>query len=113
MGGKLAENCSLDQHNESAIFGPQTTGIVRSRPGAAEGSPRENGGSILPVRDRLSQRDNAAWIGLARYQLLIGKPHPVTAAVARMHADDQDVIDDFLLEVSQQGLSLRGSSCRG
>ena len=24
----------------------------------------------------------AAWIGLARYQLLIGKPHPVTAAIA-------------------------------
>lgn len=45
---------------------------------------------------------------MARYQLLIGKPHPVTTAIARMHADDQDVIDDFLLEISQRGLSLRG-----
>jgi hypothetical protein len=25
--------------------------------------------------------ENAAWIGLARYQLLIGKQHPVTAAM--------------------------------
>lgn len=52
--------------------------------------------------------ENAAWIGLARYQLLIGKPHPVTAAIARMHPEDQDMIDDFLLDLSQRGLSLRG-----
>ncbi len=52
--------------------------------------------------------ENAAWIGLARYQLLIGKPHPVTAAIARMHADDQDAIDDFLLEIASRGLSLKG-----
>ena len=52
--------------------------------------------------------ENAAWIGLAHYQLLIGKPHPVTAAIARMHADDQDVIDDFLLEIASRRLNLRG-----
>ena len=52
--------------------------------------------------------ENAAWIGLARYQLLIGKPHPITVAIARMHPDDQDVIDDFLLEVASRGLSLKG-----
>jgi hypothetical protein len=52
--------------------------------------------------------ENAAWIGLARYQLLIGKPHPITVAIARMHPDDQDVIDDFLLEVATRGVSLRG-----
>lgn len=52
--------------------------------------------------------ENAAWIGLARYQLLIGKPHPITVAIARMHPDDQDVIDDFLLDVASRGLSLRG-----
>jgi hypothetical protein len=52
--------------------------------------------------------DNAAWIGLARYQLIIGKPHPVTAAIARMHPDDQDAIDDFLLEAARSGFSLRG-----
>lgn len=52
--------------------------------------------------------ENSAWIGLARYQLLIGKPHPVTAAIARMHSEDQDVIDDFLLDVAQRGLTLRG-----
>ena len=52
--------------------------------------------------------ENAIWMGLARYQLLIGKPHPVTAAIARMHADDQDAIDDFLLEIASRGLSLKG-----
>jgi len=71
-----------------------------------------------PVRDGLCAQidngtldypsENAAWIGLARYQLLIGKPHPVTVAIARMHADEQDVIDDFLLEVATRGLALRG-----
>lgn len=71
-----------------------------------------------PVRDGLLAQlqdgtldypsENAAWIGLARYQLLIGKPHPITVAIARMHPDDQDVIDDFLLEVASRGLSLRG-----
>jgi len=71
-----------------------------------------------PVREGLVQQmadgtldypsENAAWIGLARYQLLIGKPHPVTAAIARMHADDQDVIDDFLLEAARFGVSLKG-----
>ena len=52
--------------------------------------------------------ENAIWMGLARYQLIIGKPHPVTAAIARMHADDQDAIDDFLLEIASRGLSLKG-----
>lgn len=52
--------------------------------------------------------ENSAWIGLARYQLIIGKPHPVTAAIARMHPDDQDVIDDFLLEAARSGVSLKG-----
>ena len=71
-----------------------------------------------PVREGLVQQmadgtldypsENAAWIGLARYQLLIGKPHPVTATIARMHPDDQDVIDDFLLEAARAGLSLKG-----
>ena len=71
-----------------------------------------------PVREGLASQiksgildypsENAAWIGLARYQLLIGKPHPVTAAISRMHADDQDVIDDFLEEIATRGLALRG-----
>jgi hypothetical protein len=71
-----------------------------------------------PVREGLASQiksgildypsENAAWIGLARYQLLIGKPHPVTVAISRMHPDDQDVIDDFLLEIATRGLSLRG-----
>ena len=52
--------------------------------------------------------ENAAWIGLVRYQLLSGKPHPITSAIARMHADDQDVIDDFLLEIAKRGLTLKG-----
>ena len=52
--------------------------------------------------------ENAAWIGLARYQLLIGKPHPVTATIARMHPDDQDAIDDFLLAIASRSLSLKG-----
>jgi hypothetical protein len=71
-----------------------------------------------PVREGLTQQiksgildypsENSAWIGLARYQLLVGKAHPVTAAIARMHPDDQDAIDDFLLEVATRGLSLKG-----
>ena len=71
-----------------------------------------------PVREGLASQiksgildypsENAAWIGLARYQLLIGKPHPVTVAISRMHADDQDVIDDFLQEIATRGLALRG-----
>jgi len=52
--------------------------------------------------------ENAAWIGLARYQLIVGKPHAITVAIARMHPEDQDVIDDFLLEVASRGLSLKG-----
>jgi hypothetical protein len=40
--------------------------------------------------------------------LLIGKPHPVTVAIARMHPDDQDVIDDFLLSRERSGESLKG-----
>lgn len=52
--------------------------------------------------------ENAAWIGLARYQLVIGKPHPLTVAISRMHQDDQDVIDDFLVEVAERGLTLKG-----
>lgn len=52
--------------------------------------------------------ENAAWIGLARYQLVIGKPHPLTVAISRMHQDDQDVIDDFLLEIAERGLTLKG-----
>lgn len=71
-----------------------------------------------PIRDGLLAQladgtldypsENAAWIGLARYQLLVGKPHPITAAIARMHPVDQDLVDDFLLEVAGRGLSLRG-----
>ena len=71
-----------------------------------------------PIRDGLTAQladgtldypsENAAWIGLARYQLIVGKPHPITVAIARMHAADQDCIDDFLLEVASRGLSLRG-----
>mgnify|MGYP003605744457 CR=1 FL=1 len=52
--------------------------------------------------------ENGAWIGLARYQLIVGKPHPVTAPIARMHPDDQDTIDDFLHEVSRRRLNLKG-----
>lgn len=83
--------------------------------------PRSTKKSITvpnPVRDGLVAQidrgtldypsENSAWIGLARYQLLIGKPHPITAAIARMHPDDQDVIDDFLLEIATRGLTLRG-----
>ena len=72
-----------------------------------------------PVRDGLCAQidngtlkypsENAAWIGLARYQLLIGKPHPVTVAISRMHADEQDTIDDFLQEIATRGLALRGT----
>ena len=71
-----------------------------------------------PVRDALNSQidngvldypsENAAWIGLARYQLLIGKPHPVTAAIALMHQRHQDLIDDFLHAIATHGIGLRG-----
>jgi len=52
--------------------------------------------------------EKAAWIGLARYQLLIGKPHPVTAAIALMHQNHQDIIDDFLHALAVRKIGLRG-----
>jgi len=71
-----------------------------------------------PVREGLTAQlkagtldypsENAAWIGLARYQLLSGKPHPITAAISRMHPDDQDAIGYFLLETTKRGLTLKG-----
>lgn len=67
-------------------------------------------GLVHQIKDRTLDypSENSAWIGLARYQLLVGKPHPVTAAIARMHPEDQDVIDDFLLDAASRGISLRG-----
>lgn len=56
--------------------------------------------------------ENACWIGLARYQLLYGGPHPITSAIARFHPQDQDLIDDFLLELNERGLALRGQFMR-
>ena len=53
--------------------------------------------------------DNALIVGLIRYQLIIGKSHPITEEIARMHPEDQDTIDDFLLELNKRGLSLGGS----
>lgn len=52
--------------------------------------------------------ENSAWVGLARYQLIVGKDHPITEQIARMHKDDQDMIDDLLAEVARRKLSLRG-----
>ena len=40
---------------------------------------------------------------------MIGKPHPVTEEIARMGQEDQDMIDDFLLELNVRGLSLGGT----
>lgn len=72
----------------------------------------------VPVREGLKLQikegiieypsENAAWIGLARSQLLVGKPHPVTAVIARMYPADQDVIDDFLLEIAAKRINLHG-----
>jgi hypothetical protein len=71
-----------------------------------------------PVRDALNAQletgvlsypsENAAWIGLARYQLLIGKPHPVTTAISLMHQSHQDIIDDFLHAIAVRKIGLRG-----
>ncbi|RFC45030.1 MAG: hypothetical protein DVB23_002091 [Verrucomicrobia bacterium] len=94
--------------------------IFNSNPHATA-MPRSNKRTITipnPIREGLLAQiqdgtldypsENAAWIGLARYQLIVGKPHAITVAIARMHADDHDCIDDFLLEVASRGLSLRG-----
>ena len=52
--------------------------------------------------------ENAIWMGLARYQLIVGKPHPITAPIAWMHPGDQDVIDDFLEALALSGFNLKG-----
>jgi hypothetical protein len=72
-----------------------------------EGSERSSR-SAPPTCKSIDPGEDAVWIRLARYQLLIGKPNPITVAIVRMHPDDPDVIDDFLLEVTSRGLSLRG-----
>lgn len=56
--------------------------------------------------------ENACWIGLARYQLLHGGAHPITSEIARFHETEQDVIDDFLLELNRRGHSLAGQFMR-
>lgn len=71
-----------------------------------------------PIRDGLNHQiengtlsyasENAAWVGLARYQLIVGKPHPLTEAIARMPQQEQDLIDDYLCHVAQSGESLKG-----
>jgi hypothetical protein len=49
---------------------------------------------------------NAAIVGLIRYALLKPGPHYITEAISHLHADQQDIIDDFLLEIAQRGHSL-------
>ena len=55
---------------------------------------------------------NAAINGLILYQILSGKDHPLTSAIAYMHPTQQDVIHDFALEVARRGLTLMGSFLR-
>ncbi len=73
-----------------------------------------------PIRDALRHQltpegpldypsENAMWIGLAQYQLLIGKPHPITQAIAKMGQEDQDLINDFLYHIAMTGEALKGS----
>lgn len=52
---------------------------------------------------------NAAHVGLARYQLMVGQPHFITSAIARMHPEEQDIIDDFLMALTERQLNVRGS----
>lgn len=52
---------------------------------------------------------NAAVQGLMTYQLVVAQEHPLTSEVSRMPQDHQDLIYDFLLEMTQRGLSLKGS----
>lgn len=44
---------------------------------------------------------NAFLVGLARYQLIVGSSHPLTEPISRMHPDDQDIIDDYLLHMAE------------
>jgi hypothetical protein len=107
------------KHPENPAKADQTN-IFNSNPHATA-MPRSLKRTITipnPIREGLLSQlkdgtldypsENAAWIGLARYQLIVGKPHPITVAIARMHQTDQDLIDDFLLEVASRGLSLKG-----
>lgn len=52
--------------------------------------------------------ENAAWIGLVRFQMLSGETHTISSAIARMHPGEQDAIDDLVLELAKLGLTRGG-----
>jgi hypothetical protein len=52
---------------------------------------------------------NAYVTWLIFYDMLVHKPHHITAPLARAHVDDQDKLIDEVVDAYQQGRNLHGS----
>jgi hypothetical protein len=50
---------------------------------------------------------NAAIVGLIAYAVAFPRPHQLTAALAKMSPEDQDIVHDFLLKAAREGINLR------
>lgn len=50
---------------------------------------------------------NAAIVGLIAYAVAFPRPHQLTAALAKMSTEDQDIVHDFLLKAAKEGINLR------
>ena len=50
---------------------------------------------------------NAAIVGLIANAVAFPRLHQLTAALARMSPEDQDVVHDFLLKAAREGINLR------
>ena len=75
--------------------------------------PVAEGMEILQERGQINYRSkNAAHLGLARYALMFPRKHSITEAIDQMHPDMQDVIDDFILEMTDRELNLGGTWLR-
>jgi hypothetical protein len=50
---------------------------------------------------------NAALVGLIAYAVAFPRPHKLTAGLAKMRPEDQDIVHDFLLKAATEGIDLR------
>jgi len=65
-------------------------------------------GGTPPARPAISYPSrNAAIVGLIAYAVAFPRPHQLTAALAKMSPEDQDIVHDFLLKAAREGINLR------
>jgi len=50
---------------------------------------------------------NAAIVGLIAYAVAFPRPHQLTAALAKMSPEEQDIVHDLLLKAAKEGINLR------